>query len=129
MGDDALPDNLKGTKHWDYPKFLRWIPRAWTSYAWGAPKKIVGDQKETRKGKEGNSGPAPIGERGSWQVSRFPGAPGPLKYLPLYVAFTTKSGRHFRIGARWDDVDNYVTFPTVASRKYEGGDGQDTSTL
>lgn len=128
MPDSALPLHLRGTPHWDYPKPFKWIPRGWTSFDWGPPSIIVGDQEDLRSDHWGRVGPAPIGERGSWQISRFPGAPWYVRWLPLYLAFTTKGGRHFRIGARWDDVDNYTTFPTIASRKYEGGDLQDTST-
>ena len=106
MPDSALPPHLRGTKHWDYPKGLKWVPRGWTSFDWGSPKLLAGNQENRKLAPEGRWAPAPIGERGSWQVSRFPGAPWPLCWLPLYVAFTTKTGRHFRIGARWDDVDD-----------------------
>lgn len=127
MPNSALPKNLKGKLHWDWPWPFSKIPRAWTAFKWGVPKKIWGNQNETRKSKEGE-GPAPIGEKGSWQVSRFPDSPSALKFLPLYLAFTTKTGRHFRVGARWDDVDNYVQFPTIASRVYSGSAVEDTST-
>lgn len=128
MPDSALPPNLRGTTHWDYPKPLRWVPRGWTSFKWGAPGMLAGNQRAIRVSPSGDTGPAPIGESGSFQVSRFPGAPGLLKYLPLYVAFTLPGGRHVRLGARWDNVDEYTTFPTFASRKFTGGDAQDTST-
>jgi hypothetical protein len=124
MPDSALPPNLRGKDHWDWPWPFKYIPRGWTAFKWGKPKMIWGNQEEVRAG----DAPAPIGEPKSWQVSRFPDAPGPLKYLPLYLAFTLKNGRHVRLGARWDDVDDYVQFPTVASRVYKGGDSQDTST-
>jgi len=41
-------------------------------------------------------------------------------FLP-YLAFTTKSGTHFRIGCRWDDVDHYYTFPSFALAKLPPG--------
>lgn len=127
MPASALPKHLRDKKHWDWIWPFSTIPRGWTAFKWGVPKKIGGNQNETRKSKEGE-GPAPIGENGSWQVSRFPDAPRLIKFLPLYLAFTTKGGRHFRVGARWDDVDNYVNFPTFATRKYTGDPNQDTST-
>lgn len=128
MGDE--PEILKKT-HWDWPKPFRWIPRSWTAVQWGAPKKILGDQIRKRKpvGQE-YWAPAPIGEPQSWQLSRYPEAPGILKYLPLYLAFTNKRGRHFRMGLRWDDVDSYSTW-SIATRKFPISDtgDRDTSTI
>ncbi len=123
--------------HWDYPKWLSWIPRGWTAFKWGLPKQVLGNQKDVKLIPAGYQGkteagveiiidawpPKPIGEPGSWQLSRFPDGP----WFAWYFACTMKSGWHFRIGARWDDVDNYVQFPTVARRKYKDGDLQDTS--
>lgn len=130
MPDSALPPHLKGTKHWDYPKWLQWVPRAWTSYDWGKPKMLLGDQKEQRAG-----APAPIGEAGSFQVSYYPKAPlwAKLTGLAFYAACSGAKGkdgkfRHYRVGTRYDDVDDYATILSVASRKYTGGDEQDTST-
>lgn len=54
--------------------------------------------------------PTPITSPGTWQLSRFPLGPDEA----WYFAFTTKGGTHFRIGARWDNVDNYVEWPEVA---------------
>ncbi len=123
MPDSALPVHLRGMYHWDYPPGLRWVPRGWTAFDWGKPVMVAGNQKEKRAG-----APAPIGERGSWQLSRFPGAPRPLRWFPIYFAVTTGKGWHFRIGARYDDVDDYTQFPTIARRWYSGDPGQDTST-
>ncbi len=125
MPDSALPPHLQGTKHWDWWGPFKKVPRGWTSFNWGKPKLLAGNQKETRQG-----APAPIPEAGSWQLSRFPNAPGLLKYLPLYLAITLKSGRHYRIGARFDDVDNYTTMPVFATRHYppQTGGERDTST-
>jgi len=132
-GTSVLPKHLKNRRHWDYIWPLLLIPRWVTSWDWGVPKMIWGDQIETRSivveywepkkhywRFQKVEGPAPIGERGSWQVSRYPnGYNGMLfktilRKLPIYFAFTTRSGIHFRIGARWDDVDDYVTFPVIA---------------
>lgn len=136
MPDSALPPHLRETKHWDYPKWFRWIPRAWTSFDWGAPKKILGNQEEKRlHSGSGGWAPAPIGEANSWQLSYYPDAPWWAKVtgLALYMAYSGRRGedgkfRHFRVGSRWDDVDSYTTILSAASRKYSGGDEQDTST-
>lgn len=130
MPSSALPEKLRGTKHWDFPPGLRWIPRAWTSYQWGKPKMLLGNQKEVRK-----DAPAPIGEANSWQLSFYPAAPwwAKLTGLAFYAAYSGGRGedgkfRHYRIGCRWDDVDSYSTILSVASRKYTGENSQDTST-
>lgn len=91
---------------------------------------LLGDQKEQRAG-----APAPIGEAGSFQVSYYPKAPlwAKLTGLAFYAACSGAKGkdgkfRHYRVGTRYDDVDDYATILSVASRKYTGGDEQDTST-
>lgn len=89
---------------------------------------ILGTQKETRDGS-----PSPIGEPFSHQFSIFPDAPWYLKPIAWYFAISSDREndgkyRHFRIGARWDDVDDYTTWPTLASRRYTGDKIEDTST-
>ncbi len=117
-GRKALPAHLRDRLHWDYIWPLKLIPRWVTSFAWGVPKKILGNQTLVRKQRgTGPKGPGPIGEPGSWQISRYPKAPLVIRYLPIYFAFTTKKGLHARIGARWDDVDGYITFPVIAIRR------------
>lgn len=118
-----LPDHLVKEKHWDWPWPFRCIPRKWTAFDWGSPKKVLGNQKSEKDG-----APLPIGEKRSWQFSRYPNAPLGWKWAAWYVSLTLKNGRHFRIGARWDDVDGYVQWPAVASRVYTGEAVQDTST-
>lgn len=113
MSKRCLPPKLKNAKHWDYPKGLKWIPRSWTSYCFGrkAPRLIAGNQKSQRVSEDFKKGfqrgPAPIGEAGSFQIS-----------WPPYLAFTTKGGRHFHIGARWDDVDGYYSFPSIMVKRF-----------
>lgn len=107
----ALPENLRGKRHADYPWGLRWVPREWTAFDWGAPKVYAGDLNPQDFG-DIYMAPKPITSPGTWQLSRFPDGP----WFAWYFAFTTKKGVHYRIGARWDDVDNYVEFPTI-SRK------------
>ncbi len=57
--------------------------------------------------------PYPITAPGTWQISRFPRGP----WFAWYLAFTTRAGTHLRIGARWDNTDNYVEFPTIAMKR------------
>ena len=141
MPSSSLPPNLQiidprtgkviGSKpHWDWPWPFSKIPRGVTSFKWGKPKLLLGDQKEVRAG-----APAPIGEASSWQVSYYPDAPwwAKLTGLAFYAAYSGSRGedgkyRHYRLGSRWDDVDSYVTILSAASRKYDGTDAQDTST-
>lgn len=129
MGNDALPEHLRGKLHHDFPPGLRWIPRAWTSYKFGEPKKLLGNQPM-----EGGV-LKPIGGPSTFQVSWYPRAPWWAKVtgLAFYVAWSGKRKedgkfRHFRLGSRWDNVDSYVTILSVATRRFDGTDKQDTST-
>jgi hypothetical protein len=107
-----LPDHLSDKDHWDYPGPLQWVPRGWTTYDWGQPAMLVGNQVKAKDGS-----PLPIGERGSYQLSVYPELPVPFCWVPIYFAFTLPNGLHFRMGARWDDVDAYVNLPSVAIKK------------
>lgn len=126
MPDSALPAHLRGQLHWDWPGPFRKIPRGWTAFKWGTPRLLAGNLWPVDfKQLVGLPAPFPITSRGTWQLSYFPGAPCFL--VGLYFAFTLRNGWHFRIGARWDDVDNYVQWPTIARRHYTGEAIQDTS--
>lgn len=129
MPSSALPPHMRKS-HGDWPWPLSYIPRGWTAFRWGKPKLLLGDQKEARGG-----APAPIGEANSWQLSYYHDAPlwAKVTGLAFYAAYSGRRGedgkfRHYRLGARWDDVDSYVTILSVASRKYDGTDNQNTST-
>jgi len=116
-GNDLLPEALKNKNHSDYSWPFSLIPRWVTTYNWGIPQQIGGNQTLKRQDKNtGKWGPGPIGEPDTWQVSRFPDAPKGFNDMPLYFAMTTKEGLHIRIGARWDDIDSYVTFPSITIR-------------
>lgn len=110
--DKHLPRHLQGRRHWDYPWPFHLIPRGWTTFNWGKPEMMIGNQRARE-----NGGPKPIGEYGSFQISRYPDLPLPFSWFPVYVAFTTREGLHFRLGARWDDVDGYTQFPSVAIKR------------
>lgn len=108
-GRRHLPSHLQKREHDDYPAVFRWMPRSWTSFGWGRPRLLVGNQNTWYEG-----APKPVGEKGTFQISRYPDLPPPLCWLPLYFAVTTPNGVHLRLGARWDDVDAYVQFPSIA---------------
>ena len=85
----CLPDHLKDKKHDDWPWPFRYVPRSWTAFCGKDP------------------GYKPIPEPGK-----------AVRHLwPPYFAVTTKGRWHFRIGARWDDVDHYFQFPTFTIKK------------
>jgi len=126
-----LPEKLRQERplHDDWPWPFCKIPRAWTTFDTGVPIMICGDQKLVRKDKTGVFMPGPIGEPGSWQISRYPALPFPFNVVPAYVAFTTKYvefsrendhydilGTHYSIGNRRDDVDGYNQIPRFARK-------------
>lgn len=108
----ALPGHLRDREHWDYPAALRWVPRSWTSFQWGRPRMILGNQGDRRY-----NSPKPIGRPGTFQISRYPALPAPFRWMPLYFAATTPGGWHLRLGARWDDEDHYISLPSIAIKK------------
>lgn len=81
---------------------------------------------------ESSSGvPKPIGEPGTWQFSIFPDAPRWAWPVAWYFAFSGKAGadgwfRNFRVGARYDNVDNYTDWPSLASRRFPEDGERDT---
>lgn len=122
----ALPPHLQDAKHWDWPWPFSLIPRRWTAFKWGLPIMVAGTQAKAvidDSRTDFQWTPKPIPEPGTWQLSRFPGGP----WFAWYFGFTLPGGRHFRIGARWDDVDDYVQFPAFATRRLPP-DRTDTST-
>lgn len=62
--------------------------------------------------------PKPIPNPGEWVIFEFPDAPWWWAWAAWGAAVTLKSGRHFRVGARWDDVDAYTQWPSFAMRKF-----------
>ena len=71
---------------------------------------------------DGHPGITPLPQRGEWQLSLVQERKGWPIYVP-YFAFTTKGGWHFRVGCRWDTVDHYYTYPTLALNYYKPGAG------
>lgn len=132
-------------KHTDWPWPFSLIPRRWTALFWDTPRLVRGNLRpqdfvsvRTEKINPENPlsyvyefAPKPITSEGTWQLSRFPHGP----WYAWYFAWSGKKAkdgfyRHFRIGARWDDVDGYTQFPSFAfpwGRRYNGTNDQDTS--
>lgn len=78
---------------------------------------MAGSQNR-RRSHDGKTGPAPIGEPGSWVVA-----------WPPFVGFTLPGGRHFHAGFRWDDVDGYYSLSAMTRKYPKGNEGErDTST-
>jgi hypothetical protein len=128
-------------RHGDWPWPFSLIPRRWTAFDWRKPELVRGNlrpqdyvytwQLDVLAPGEYKArrifAPKPITGPQTWQISRFPRGP----WWAWYFAWSGERKedgwfRHFRIGARWDDVDNYVQFPSVAWRRYSGDDSQNT---
>jgi len=84
---------------WLWP--FSYIPRKWTAIeSEEPPTKIFGN----------TNGNLDVPKPGQWTLSSSP-------YGPMF-AWTSVSGWHFRIGtARYDYVDRYYQFPTLALKK------------
>lgn len=102
-GRHCLPEHLRDLKHDDWPPPLNRIPRWMSAYcgiepAWG--------EGSARK-------PIPPPGQETFHLVDQNGLRRP------YYAFTTRGCLHFRVGFRWDDVDNYfnLVLPWVATVK------------
>jgi len=114
-------------RHNDWPFPFSLIPRRWTAFNWGKPVMVRGNQRDIR-----NFAPAPVGEADSFQVSRYPDAPKWAKPFAWYFAWSGKVKpdgwyRHWRIGGRYDDIDDYVQFPSLATRRFPAMGERDTT--
>ena len=88
------------TDHDDWPLFFKYVPRSWTTWRVPfPPPKLAGNARLVKWRNTDHVFSKPI--------------PEPQEYFAAqgYIAFTTKGGIHGRLGARFDDVDNYLTFP------------------
>ena len=101
---DRLPPILL-QPHIDWPWPFRWVPRRWTTFVgmpprmlWGNAPKIPHPWADGRGGGWETWIPKPIPDPGQWWIG-----------TPPYLAFQTSGGWYFRIGFRYDDVDQYFT--------------------
>lgn len=92
---DKLPPILR-MNHWDWPWPFQWVPRRWFAFVGGFPRKLFGNAPEPLK---------PIPNSGEWYFA-----------WPPYFTFKTKSGWHFRIGFRPDDIDRYYQLSITLKR-------------
>lgn len=127
-------------KHWDWPWPFNKISRRSTAFFWGVPSLVWGNLRPqdyilqsyvitSPLDVHTAFVPKPISSPNTWQISRFKAGP----WFAWYVAYSGSKQadgmyRHWRTGARWDDVDNYTQFPSVATRRFTGHPDQDTST-
>ncbi len=118
IGAGCLPDYLKTKKHNDYTflfRPLRFLPFAATSFCFEEPPiMILGNQKSFEFSRNKSlKGPKPVPKAGEYQLSVIQVKKNLPLFLP-YFAITFKNNLHFRIGCRWDDVDHYYVFPSIA---------------
>lgn len=121
-------EELAEMYHWDWPWPFNKLKRKVSMFNFGEPRLLYGEAEYHGRA------PKPINPAGTWQVSWYPGAPWWAKWH-LYVSYSCKRQadgkfRNFRIGPRWDNVDDYVNFVPFApsSRRYSGKAIEDTST-
>ena len=112
MSTGCLPAHLRTRRHDDWPWPLSYIPRAWTSYCHGRfqtpPLRLWGDTPLTVFPGTAWLYPKPIPPPGHWHFAD-----------PVYFAATSRGGWHFRLGARFGDVDNYYTIPSLALKRIQ----------
>jgi len=117
VSDCGIPESILKGVHTDYRfAILQSVPRSFTSYCLaGPPILLMGNQDNWAKHKNGEFGPKAIPKGGEWQLSFVRWRTGWPVFLP-YFAFN-HFGWHFRVGTRWDDVDQYYTVPTLAFKR------------
>jgi hypothetical protein len=109
MPNSALPEHLRGKLHNDWIFPFCYIPRGWTAFKLFQPPIILlaynCDEIQEYNGKAGFH---PIqktlnGKFCSWHIN-----------FPFYFCISLKFNFFFMIGCRWDAVDFYYNFPTIA---------------
>jgi hypothetical protein len=92
---------------WIWP--LRYVPRRWTIVCGNPPEKTLGTTPLRAAQFHGLQFryPQPIPPRGYWHFTAW----------PIYFGMSTRSGWHFRIGVRYDDIDGYYTWPSLTIKR------------
>lgn len=107
MPNSALPDNLKGRRHEDWPWPFSLIPRGWTAFKINkVPTLFIGEVYEWEFG-----GIRPVQLMG-WHIDFIV----INKYIkvPIWFCITFKnSKKYFGFGMRWDGSDDYYQFPSI----------------
>lgn len=118
MPNSALPPHLKNKLHCDWTFPFNLIPRSWTSFKLSQPSKVLIGKKildwtekdySCGKKEDMRRGPNPCQRHAwSWYIS-----------WPLYFTISFgKTGWYLRIGFRWDDIDDYYTFPSFRIKEF-----------
>src|SRR5215471_6690100 len=92
---------------WIWP--LRYVPRRWTIVCGNPPQKTLGTTPLRTAQFHGLQFryPQPIPPPGYWHFTTW----------PIYFGISTRSGWHFRIGVRYDDIDGYYTWPSLTIKR------------
>jgi hypothetical protein len=92
---------------WIWP--LRYVPRRWTIVCGDPPQKTLGTTPLRTVQFHGLPFryPQPIPPPGHWHFTTW----------PIYFGMSTRSGWHFRIGVRYDDIDGYYTWPSLTIKR------------
>lgn len=113
-GGDCMREELKYQRHEDHtPPWTKWIPCWATCFCLpteGPRALLYSHGTEFVRMPSGGLAPKPIPQPGEWHVAAVKTV-GPF-FLP-YVAYTTSTGWHMRLGMRWDDVDHFY-IPSAA---------------
>jgi hypothetical protein len=92
---------------WIWP--FRYVPRRWTILCGNPPQKALGTTPLRTAQFHGLQVryPQPIPPPGHWHFTTW----------PIYFGMSTRSGWHFRIGVRYDDIDGYYTWPSFTLKR------------
>ena len=115
-GKECLPSDLARQDHNDYPRYVRWVPRRATSWCMVEPPLLIAGSQSNARQANGELGPSPLPPPGEWQFSVVTVRKGWPFVLP-YIAVTTKTSFHARIGVRWNPDEGYYTFPSVTVKQ------------
>jgi hypothetical protein len=106
MPNECLPPHLQDRLHEDWPYPFNSIPRGNTAWCGDPPTVLAGVNRDV---------PGP----GQFTVQRA-NIHNPPAWMPLiYIAQTSWFGFHTRIGPRYDRIDKYYNFPSVAGKMIE----------
>ncbi len=109
-GAGCLSDERRNETHHDYIFGLRWVKwRDTVVCGIDPPTQDEGNQDDNIL-VNGRRAPLPIPPDGEWQKSH---ADAQTSYWPVrldYLAATFPGSYHFRIGWRWDNIDNIFVF-------------------
>jgi hypothetical protein len=116
-GEECLPEGLKERTHDDFPGPLKALKRKHNVFCGVQPPKKVWGNTDHR---EWQSRPKPVPLFGDSTLAQAQLPTKAWNIMLLTFAYTSKNGWHFRLGQfRWDDVDDYYTFPTFTVKRIQ----------